>query len=86
VSSCQGRHRSSGTPVTASPATQLQPVDLLFYAFDVSDPRSIHHVGLYVGGGQMIEAPHTGASIRDAPVLPHSDYIGAIRLLVVPAG
>ncbi|MDH6141391.1 MULTISPECIES: NlpC/P60 family protein [Kitasatospora] len=62
---------------------QLRPGDLVFFATDLSDPRSIHHVGLYVGGGYMIDAPHTGAQIRyDA--IDRSDYIGATR--VTPDG
>jgi cell wall-associated NlpC family hydrolase len=38
--------------------TQLQPGDLIFYG------SPIHHVGIYVGGGQMIDAPYTGAVVR----------------------
>jgi peptidoglycan DL-endopeptidase CwlO len=38
--------------------------DLLFYATDTSDPSTIHHVAIYAGGGQMIEAPYTGAQVR----------------------
>ncbi|WNI16983.1 bifunctional lytic transglycosylase/C40 family peptidase [Actinacidiphila sp. ITFR-21] len=57
----------------------LLPGDLVFFAYDLDDPRSIHHVGIYVGGGYMIDAPHTGAVIRfdriDSP-----DYIGATRV------
>ncbi|MBT2386227.1 bifunctional lytic transglycosylase/C40 family peptidase [Streptomyces sp. ISL-11] len=58
---------------------ELLPGDLVFFAYDLKDPRSIHHVGLYVGGGYMINAPYTGAVIRfdkiDTP-----DYIGATRV------
>lgn len=58
---------------------QLRPGDLVFFAYDLNDPRSIHHVGIYVGGGYMINAPHTGAVIRydriDTP-----DYFGATRV------
>jgi len=58
---------------------QLRPGDLVFFAYDLNDPRTIHHVGIYVGGGYMINAPHTGAKIRydkiDTP-----DYIGATRV------
>ena len=43
------------------------------------DPRSIHHVGIYVGGGYMINAPHTGAVIRFDPI-DTPDYIGATRV------
>ena len=44
----------------------LQPGDLLFWANDVSDPATIHHVALYVGNGWMIHAPHTGDVVRYA--------------------
>ena len=60
------------------PVTQLQPGDLVFYAFDTSDWLTIHHVGMYVGGGQMIEAPHTGAQVRYASIW-RADLIGAGR-------
>lgn len=46
------------------PVTQLQPGDLVFYAFDPTDWTTIHHVGMYVGHGTMVEAPHTGAFVR----------------------
>jgi cell wall-associated NlpC family hydrolase len=36
----------------------LQPGDLVFFG------TPAHHVGIYVGGGNMINAPHTGAVIR----------------------
>ena len=36
----------------------------MFFAYDTSDASTIHHVGIYVGGGRMIEAPHTGAQVR----------------------
>jgi cell wall-associated NlpC family hydrolase len=42
----------------------LRPGDLLFYATDTSDPGTIHHVAIYAGGGQMVEAPYTGAQVR----------------------
>ncbi|MFF8310956.1 C40 family peptidase [Streptomyces lydicus] len=58
---------------------ELLPGDLVFFAYDLKDPRSIHHVGIYVGGGYMINAPYTGAVIRfdkiDTP-----DYLGATRV------
>jgi cell wall-associated NlpC family hydrolase len=45
--------------------SDLRPGDLVFFGY--SGPSS-HHVGLYVGGGQMIEAPHTGAVVRYASI------------------
>jgi len=44
--------------------SQLRPGDLLFYATDTSNAETIHHVTMYIGGGQMIEAPYTGANVR----------------------
>jgi cell wall-associated NlpC family hydrolase len=37
----------------------LQPGDLVFFG----SASYSHHVGIYVGGGQMIHAPHTGAVV-----------------------
>ena len=43
------------------PIPDLQPGDLVFFG---SSGPSNHHVGLYIGGGTMIEAPHTGTFVR----------------------
>jgi cell wall-associated NlpC family hydrolase len=44
------------------PATgAVQPGDLLFFG---TGPSGVDHVGLYVGAGEMIDAPHTGADVR----------------------
>ncbi len=43
------------------PIPDLQPGDLVFFG---SSGPSNHHVGIYIGGGTMIEAPHTGAFVR----------------------
>jgi cell wall-associated NlpC family hydrolase len=48
-----------GVPV---PADQLQPADLVFFGSPV--PGGIHHVGMYVGNGLFIEAPHTGDVVK----------------------
>ena len=40
-----------------------KPGDLLFWSND-GTPGGIHHVALYLGGGQFLEAPHTGAFVR----------------------
>jgi cell wall-associated NlpC family hydrolase len=50
----------------------LRPGDLVFFGSDV------HHVGIYIGNGQMIEAPHSGLDVRIAPAF-RSDYVGAVR-------
>jgi cell wall-associated NlpC family hydrolase len=58
--------------------SDLRPGDLVFYGAD--GPTS-HHVGLYIGGGQMIEAPHAGANVRVASIyrselLPYGGRVG----------
>jgi cell wall-associated NlpC family hydrolase len=54
--------------------TDLAPGDLLFYG------SPIHHVGMYVGNGQMIEAPHAGANVRMASIW-RSDLVLAGRVV-----
>jgi peptidoglycan DL-endopeptidase CwlO len=49
-----------------------QPGDLLFFG------SPIHHVAMYIGNGQLVEAPYTGASVRVTSAY-RSDYVGAGR-------
>lgn len=60
------------------PRSQLRPGDLVFFATNLIDPSTIHHVGLYTGNGYMIDAPYTGAVIRFDSI-DQADYIGAVR-------
>ena len=46
----------------------LLPGDLVFFATDPSDWRTIHHVGMYLGEGKMVHAPRTGDVVRPASV------------------
>jgi cell wall-associated NlpC family hydrolase len=64
--------------------SQMLPGDLVFYAYDTSDPATIHHVGIYIGAGNMIDAPYTGANVRITPFL-RGDFIGAVRPTAAPA-
>ena len=57
----------------------LQRGDLLFYATDNSDPATIHHVGIYIGDGMMVDAPFTGAFVRIDSIYQPGDPIGAVR-------
>jgi peptidoglycan DL-endopeptidase CwlO len=56
----------------------LLPGDLVFYGTDALDPGSIHHVGMYVGQGLMVNAPFTGAQVRVEPLRVRG-YVGATR-------
>ncbi|MGW0085436.1 C40 family peptidase [Streptomyces sp. NPDC003393] len=58
---------------------ELLPGDLVFFSDDLSDSRAIRHVGIYVGGGYMIDAPRPGAVIRFDPI-DTPDYFGATRV------
>ncbi len=51
----------------------LAPGDLVFFGSD------LHHVALYIGSGQIIEAPHTGLNVRVASLGDRTDYVGAVR-------
>jgi cell wall-associated NlpC family hydrolase len=57
------------------PGTDVRPGDLLFFG---NAPSGVGHVGLYVGAGEMVDAPHTGAVVRveDAG---WPDFVGATR-------
>jgi cell wall-associated NlpC family hydrolase len=80
--------RTSRQQYQASPhVTQddLQPGDLLFWAYDTNDPASIHHVAIYLGQdgdgvAWMIDAPHTGATIQVRRTY-WTGYIGGTRPL-----
>jgi len=61
------------------PVADIRPGDLLFFATDTSDPNTIHHVGMYAGNAQMVEAPYTGANVRMSYAF-RSDLIGVVRL------
>lgn len=54
-----GPQRAGGTPIATRAA--LRPGDLVFFR---SASGAIHHVGMYVGGGNMIHAPRTGQAIQ----------------------
>jgi peptidoglycan DL-endopeptidase CwlO len=57
-------HSSSAqyASTTHIPLSALQPGDLVFFYSDLS------HVGIYVGGGTMIHAPHTGTVVSYASI------------------
>jgi cell wall-associated NlpC family hydrolase len=58
----------------------LLPGDLVFYGDDPHNPATIHHVGLYIGNGLMVHAPHTGAVVQIASIW-REGYVGAARVV-----
>jgi cell wall-associated NlpC family hydrolase len=57
------------------PGQAVQPGDLVFFG---ADTRHITHVGIVVGPGEMIDAPHAGATVRRES-FNWPDYLGASR-------
>jgi cell wall-associated NlpC family hydrolase len=58
----------------------LLPGDLVFYGDQARNPGTIHHVGLYIGNGLMVHAPHTGEVVRVASIW-REGYVGAVRVV-----
>jgi cell wall-associated NlpC family hydrolase len=71
---------------------KLLPGDLVFFGAPGTRPGSggePSHVGIYVGGGRMIDAPHTGAEVRYdehwQPNFGTDVYMGATRPWMAPS-
>lgn len=60
-----------GVPVSKD---QLEPGDLVFF-------DGLNHVGMYIGGGQFVHAPHTGDVVKISSLSGYyaSNYVGAVR-------
>jgi cell wall-associated NlpC family hydrolase len=61
---------------TSVPRDQLEPGDLVFF-------DGVGHVGLYVGGGNFVHAPHTGTTVQVSNLDSgwySSSYVGARRI------
>lgn len=56
----------------------LQPGDLVFWGTDASDPSSIVHVAIYLGGGRVVQAPESGDVVKVSSMW-WRDYVGAVR-------
>jgi cell wall-associated NlpC family hydrolase len=61
------------------PLGALQRGDLLFYATNNASPATIHHVGIYIGGSNMVDAPYTGVNVRIDSMYGPGTPIGAVR-------
>ena len=69
-----GTQIQQGRPVTPA---QLVPGDLIFFG------NPIHHVGMYIGGGQMVHAPHTGDVVQISSLAGYwaTEFAGATRVV-----
>ena len=54
------------------PSDQLQPGDLVFF-------HGLSHMGIYIGGGQFVQAPHTGDVVKVSDLATYGGYVGAVR-------
>ena len=61
---------------TAVPYDQLQPGDLVFF-------DGLGHVGIYIGGGEFVHAPHTGTVVQVSSLggSYSGSFVGARRIL-----
>jgi cell wall-associated NlpC family hydrolase len=58
----------------AVPRDLLQPGDLVFF-------DGLDHVGIYIGGGQFVHAPHTGDVVKITTLAAYGgSYVGARRI------
>ncbi|WP_187352091.1 NlpC/P60 family protein [Allosaccharopolyspora coralli] len=69
-----GYQYDSGTKV---PLSQMQRGDMLFW----EDGGRTHHVAMYLGDGQMVEAPYSGSQVRVTSVRYSGIAPYAVRLL-----
>ena len=61
------------------PLGSLERGDLLFYATNNADPATSHHVGIYIGDGDMVDAPYAGVDVRIDSIYAPGDPIGAVQ-------
>lgn len=57
------------------PLADMIPGDLVFFG----TPGNVGHVGIYIGGGDMIDAPETGQNVSIQSIF-WSDLLGAGRV------
>ncbi len=62
------------------PFSQAQPGDLLFWRTDPTAPNYISHVAIYLGNGQMIQAPEPGENVEVVPVPLGSGFAGVVQV------
>jgi hypothetical protein len=69
-----GDQARAGTAVPS--LDQAQPGDILAFG------SPVHHVAIYIGNGEMIQAPHTGESVETSKVADFGEPVAAIRRII----
>jgi cell wall-associated NlpC family hydrolase len=70
----------AGTPVVG--LADLKPGDLIFIPGSGGSRDRPEHVGLYIGGGLLVQAPHTGDVVKVSAVSGWANDVAAIRRIV----
>lgn len=73
--------RQQWTAGKAVSLDELKPGDLLFYDDGTGNPGAIHHVGMYVGDGRMVDAPTEGQLVDVRSMEGDGHLIGARRIV-----
>jgi cell wall-associated NlpC family hydrolase len=60
-------------------ASSLRPGDLIFWSF--GGLWAIHHVAIYIGNGEIVEAPYSGGYVQVASLYEYGGFYGATRPL-----
>jgi peptidoglycan DL-endopeptidase CwlO len=62
------------------PLSKLEPGDLLFYHTDPTAPDYISHVAIFLGHGEMLQAPMPGLDVEIVPADFGSEFAGAVAV------
>jgi peptidoglycan DL-endopeptidase CwlO len=73
-----------GSPVDS--LSDAQPGDLVFFAGSDGTASSPGHVGIYLGNGEMIDAPHSGTSVQAQTVSSAGPVVAIRRVLSSTTG
>ncbi len=75
--SVSAQYNRAATRGQLVPYAQAQPGDLIFYSYGGSASGAKYHVAIYIGAGQMLEAPSPGKPVRIVTVRNY-DRIGLV--------
>ncbi|MCC6630106.1 MAG: peptidoglycan DD-metalloendopeptidase family protein [Chloroflexi bacterium] len=74
---------TTGRGARVLPRAALQPGDLVFFGTTTARADGITHVGIYLGGGQMIDAPDWNQPVRVTPL--YASFLGGGRVVSAAA-